>query len=158
MHGDFTRWTFDADDAYRSVLLQQGRVLLDADWNEQAVITAHHDEVRSADLVGRAGGPLPDDEGGGFAVVDAAGERPDGVSWRELYVTPGRYYVDGILCEAAPPNDPDAPGWPLEDQPHLRTIGDGAAADSGLPEPPDADGDGRYALCLDVWSRAVTGE
>ena len=158
MQGDFTRLTFKADEGYRSVLLQQGRVLLDADWNEQAGITAHHDEVRMLDLVGRAGGPAPaPGEGpGGFAVVDAAGQRPDDTSWTDLHLTPGRYYVDGVLCEAAPPDG--APGWPLTDQPHLRTIGSGAGADPGLPEPPAADGDGRYALYLDVWSHHVTAD
>ena len=38
----------------RSVLLQQGRVLLDADCNEQTQITAQHDEMRTLDVVGRA--------------------------------------------------------------------------------------------------------
>ena len=52
MHADLSRWTFDAGQAYRAVLLQQGRVMLDADVNEQAEITAYHDEARAADLVG----------------------------------------------------------------------------------------------------------
>ena len=39
MHGDFSRWTFDRAAGYRAVLLQQGRVLLDADFNEQTAIT-----------------------------------------------------------------------------------------------------------------------
>ena len=60
MHADLSRWTFDPGDAYRAVLLQQGRVLLDADVNEQAEITEYHDEARDgSDLVGpqrRAGG------------------------------------------------------------------------------------------------------
>ena len=70
MHGDFSRRTFDSADGYRSVLLQQGRVLLDADLNEQSEITAHHDEVRTRDIVGRSGGPAPTTaEPGPFAVV-----------------------------------------------------------------------------------------
>ena len=35
MKGDFSRDTFDENKNYSSVLMQQGRVMLDADWNEQ---------------------------------------------------------------------------------------------------------------------------
>src|SRR6185312_8292386 len=38
MNGDFSRVTFEAKNQYSRVLMQQGRVLLDADWNEQAAI------------------------------------------------------------------------------------------------------------------------
>jgi hypothetical protein len=34
--GDFTRFLFDPLKRYVGVLLQQGRVILDADWNELA--------------------------------------------------------------------------------------------------------------------------
>jgi hypothetical protein len=33
--GDFSRDTFDAAKHYTAVLMQQSRVQLDADWNEQ---------------------------------------------------------------------------------------------------------------------------
>lgn len=57
MQGDFSRWTFDPRRDYRSVLMQQGRVLLDADWNEQSELTRYHDEIRARDVIGRAGSP-----------------------------------------------------------------------------------------------------
>ena len=38
MKGDFSRITFDPKKHYSRVLMQQGRVQLDADWNEQAAI------------------------------------------------------------------------------------------------------------------------
>ena len=151
MHGDFSRWTFDPERGYRSVLLQQGRVLLDADWNEQAEITAHHDEVRTRDVVGRTGGPEMSRDGqgaAGFALVDTDGHPPRGVRWDDLRITSGRYYVDGILCEAAPTS---GPGWSLVDQPHLPTIG----GRPGLPEP---EGEGRYAVYLDVRDHLVTSD
>src|SRR4029450_9184239 len=78
MQGDFSRWTFDARDDYRSVLLQQGRVLLDADWNEQTELTRYDDETRTLDMVGRAGGPIG---GAGFGIVDTDGNAPTGVAW-----------------------------------------------------------------------------
>ena len=44
MNGDITRDTFDALKHFSSVLMQQGRVQLDADWNEQVAI--HHHFLR----------------------------------------------------------------------------------------------------------------
>jgi hypothetical protein len=35
MKGDFSRFTFKKEKHYSSVRMQQGRVQLDADWNEQ---------------------------------------------------------------------------------------------------------------------------
>ena len=42
MKGDFTRDTFDRTKHYSRVLMQQGRVTLDADWNEQTAILLHY--------------------------------------------------------------------------------------------------------------------
>jgi len=133
MKGDFTSLNFQADNHYSSVRLQQGRVQLDADWNEQIDIAAHRDETTATDVVGREGGPL---HAAGFAVTAQAGN---------LVVGAGRYYVDGILCEneaavtvAAEPavanvfGQPDLPGVPL----------------------PGADG--TYLAYLDVWQRHLT--
>ncbi len=170
MQADISRRTFDPADAYRAVLLQQGRVLLDADFNEQAEITAHHDEVRTRDLVGPTGGPAPDPAATGvaalgpFALVGADGAAPTDptapAAWAELRVTPGRYYVDGVLCESPEPDEPggapDARGWLVVDQPYLAAVAAGGLP--GLPEPEGAaDGD-RYALYLDVWDRHVTAD
>lgn len=88
MKGDFTRETFRPRRHYWGVLRQQGRVDIDADWNEQVRIARHHDVVRSADLVGPSGGPI---DGAGFGLaVDAAGA---------VTIAAGRYYVSGILVE-----------------------------------------------------------
>lgn len=155
MQGDFTRWTFAPQQGYRSVLLQQGRVLLDADWNEQAEITAHHDEVRTRDVVGADGGP---DDGAGFGIIDARGATPSNTPWADLRLTPGRYYVEGVLVEASEPQVSHSRdggeakvGWPLADQPHLRALDGGP----GLAEPQD---DGRYAVLLEAWTHHVTAD
>ncbi len=42
MKGDFSRLTFDPRKNFSSVLMQQGRVQLDADWNEQGAILLHY--------------------------------------------------------------------------------------------------------------------
>ena len=57
MKGDFSRDSFRPGKRYTSVRLQQGRVLLDADWNEQADIQRHLDLVARRDTVGLCGGP-----------------------------------------------------------------------------------------------------
>jgi len=55
MQGDFSRYTFDPKKHYTQVLLQQGRVLTDADWNEQQAITHHHISTNTKDIIGQSG-------------------------------------------------------------------------------------------------------
>ncbi|MFE9040615.1 DUF6519 domain-containing protein [Streptomyces sp. NPDC007818] len=143
MQGDFSRWTFDAGARFRSVLLQQGRALLDADWNEQAQITAHHDEARALDTFGRAGVPIA---GNAFAIVDArTGKPPSESAWEDLRIVPGRMYVDGLLVEA----HGEAQGIPLGAQPDLPAL----AGDAALAEPTV---DQSYAFILGVRTHHVT--
>ena len=47
MKGDFTRDLFDPTKHYSGVLMQQGRVQLDADWNEQGSIQRYRGEVEA---------------------------------------------------------------------------------------------------------------
>jgi hypothetical protein len=90
MKGDFTRQTFDPARHFSSVRLQQGRVQLDADFNEQADLVRHRAETEAADVIGGCGGPL-----GGAAFGIALDPAAPG----DFLLTPGRYYVDGTLCE-----------------------------------------------------------
>lgn len=39
MSGDYSRFTFDPHNDFSGVLMQQGRVQLDADWNELVAIS-----------------------------------------------------------------------------------------------------------------------
>src|ERR1700733_10487477 len=57
MSGDFSRSTFDPRKHYSGVRMQQGRVQLDADWNEQVDIAAEALRARTGDIVGAGGGP-----------------------------------------------------------------------------------------------------
>ena len=52
MRNDATRNTFDAAKNLSRVLMQQGRVQLDADWNEQASILLHYLRALAGDLLG----------------------------------------------------------------------------------------------------------
>ena len=65
MKGQFSRLTARRARRYSSVRLQQGRVHLDADFNEQVDIGAWRDRVTTRDVVGPTGAPV---EGGGFAL------------------------------------------------------------------------------------------
>ena len=60
MKGDLSRQTFDPERHYSSVRMQQGKVQLDADWNEQADIGRRRTEVEAADVIGLCGGPVHD--------------------------------------------------------------------------------------------------
>src|SRR5580658_3674682 len=61
MKGDFSRVTFRQEKQYSRVLMQQGRVQMDADWNEQMAILAHRNEIQMADIVGASGVPAGSD-------------------------------------------------------------------------------------------------
>ncbi|MBC6473555.1 MAG: tail fiber domain-containing protein [Hormoscilla sp. GM102CHS1] len=87
MKGDFTRWTFDASKQYSSVRLQQGRVLLDADWNEQLDIMGYRETTANKKTIGLNGVPNLTS----FAIeIDQEGV---------IQLGKGLCYVDGILCE-----------------------------------------------------------
>jgi hypothetical protein len=134
MKGDFSRSTFDPTKHYSSVRMQQGRVQLDADWNEQVDIVRHHLLVMLQDLVGDAGGHLP-----GFQIqILPSDDDPAADRLPALQIGQGRYYVDGLLCE----NNADLlfssqPAYPFE--------GDGQAAEHGA-----------YLVYLDAWERHIS--
>lgn len=57
MQGDISRSTFRPARHYSRVVMQQGRMQLDADWNEQAAIQDERFATFARDVVGLAGGP-----------------------------------------------------------------------------------------------------
>jgi uncharacterized protein DUF6519 len=130
MKGDFSRVTFRPARHYRSVLLQQGRVTVDADPNEQSDILNHRQDDTAADIIGQAG--RPKDE---FAITIVGGS---------LNIGQGTLYLDGIPCV----NDA---ACPITAQPFLPL--DSAA----LASFPDlAAGAGTYAVYLRAFERLIT--
>ena len=107
MKGDFSRDTFDPRKQYSRVLQQQGRVQLDADWNEQGAILVHYMRALARDLIGPHGGPagrlgfaiLADES----ALPPLPGERlaalRTALGRGEFLIGAGGYYVDGIPVE-----------------------------------------------------------
>jgi len=136
MKGDFTRVTFDAANHFSRVLMQQGRVTIDADPNEQAAILLHYVRTLARDLIGPCGGPV---DALGFGLTIDSSARP-----ATLTIGSGRYYVDGILCEnEAPCSYAGQPDFiPAEDDPLLLQLDDPTAQ--------------AFWLYLDVWERHVT--
>ena len=95
MAGDYTRFTHDPRRRFSGVLMQQGRVQLDADWNEAVEIVQRSVRTLALDTFGRVGLPLlttPD----AFRIGFVPGPPPD------LSIEPGRLYVDGLLAELFP--------------------------------------------------------
>src|SRR5688572_6185372 len=90
MYGDFSRDSFDRTKHFRRVLIQQGRVLLDSDFNEQAAILLHYTEELTKALIGPFAAVA---DGFDVTTVDLI-KRPPKVT-----LANGCYFVDGLLCE-----------------------------------------------------------
>src|SRR5262249_50723453 len=97
--GDFTRDTFDPTKRYSRVLMQQGRVLLDEDWNEQTSILLHYLRTLATDLIGPHWGPkkIEGADNNGFLIGKPVQSETE--IYPDFSIQPGRYYVDGVLCE-----------------------------------------------------------
>jgi hypothetical protein len=89
MRGDFSRETFAVEKHFAGLLIQQGRVPIDADPNEQLAIQRHRDYTEAEDVIGPCGAPKHD---AGFLVQPT----PDG---QDLVISAGRFYVHGRMCE-----------------------------------------------------------
>lgn len=136
MKGDFSRLTFDPAKQYSRVLIQQGRVQLDADWNEQADIFQHALRTLAADLIGPFGAPANPDGTAGTGFMLARRRAANGTLIPgDFSILPGRYYVDGIACE-------NPQEWNYNDN-------------IGHPPPGKLEANQRYFLYLDVWERHV---
>jgi hypothetical protein len=97
MKADLSRVTFDPAKRFSGVMYQQGRVVLDADLNEQHAIESHAVRAEAADVIGLTG--VPKTEAGGFA-VDVTDDLAN------LTIEPGRMYAGGVLCELTPAEVP----------------------------------------------------
>ncbi len=148
--GDFTRDTFDPMRNFSRVLMQQGRVQLDADWNEQVSILLHSMRHLGRDLMGPHGAPYPDDAPTGtlrqqldniknrlehFKIIPSASTD----NKADFSISPGRYYVNGICCETEKGKEVtfrNQPGCPFTED--------------------DKELSGEYLVYLDVWERHLS--
>ncbi len=93
MYGDFSRQTFDPRKHYTGVWMQQGRVQLDADWNEAQAIHQYRFETEARDVIGPSGAPIHESDTDFKITV----QHDDNGQF--LQIGQGRYYVNGLLCE-----------------------------------------------------------
>lgn len=115
MKGDFSRDSFDPGRHFARVLLLQGCVLSDAEFNEQAAIQQHLLRSFVVDLVGRRWRV-----GDGFAIGGATAD--------DFTIGAGRCYLGGLPFEnAAACRYRTQPAGPAP-------AGDAALPDGGLPD------------------------
>jgi hypothetical protein len=159
MSVDCSRFPFQPWKDYLGVIMQQGRVQLDADWNEWVAELGRRLQAGTMDVLGPAEAGravVPSTTPGGFEITAQPGDLDIGV---------GRVYVDGLLVE-----NHGAPAivW----DPRLAEL-TGTAAVSFFAQPflpfneseedgaaevfnrPTLEG-GPHLVYLDVWQREVT--
>lgn len=157
MSFDNSRFPFNPWNDFSGVVMQQGRVQLDSDWNEWLAELSRRIQAGTLDTFGSAVYPATTP----YAFLITASS-PGGAN--SLTIGPGRMYVDGLLAENH--GDAKSAQW----DPALAEM-------SGSPQPPPATetgaidyanqpympagttlpaGNGPFLAYLDVWIRPVT--
>src|SRR6516225_6142171 len=104
MSFDISRLSFDPWKDFLGVVMQQGRVQLDSDWNEWLAELARRIQAGMLDTVGRSA--VPSTTPNAFRIQpyqDSSGSN-------QLRIGAGRMYVDGLLVENHGPAS--AAGYP----------------------------------------------
>ncbi len=171
MNGDISRNTFNSLNRYTSVILQQGRVQMDADGNEQSAILLHYLRSLAADLIGQHGGPddLFDDPANrtgmlarncGFGII---GSKKTGNSPAAFFPSGEMLTSERDLLTATPNNQvpllitgghyyvdgllcESENSWRYSQQPYLERANDEELKKLS----------GVFLLYLDVWERLIT--
>ncbi len=110
MTGNITRHTFDPANNYTSVRMQQGRLQLDADWNEQVDIQNYLRQVQVVDMIGAGSGAskvdpvlgVPSTASFELRVIQAIPNGDEQPQATDIAILPGHFYTRGVLCELAP--------------------------------------------------------
>lgn len=137
MKADLTRDTFDPAKHFTRVLMQQGRVQLDADWNEQSSIVLHYLRTLATDLIGPHGGP------GDSFLIGEQKDKDGKIIQYDFSIHRGHYYIGGVLCDNGSVSNKDAldyakQPWKVD----LKPKNSGQAID--------------YLVYLDAWERLIT--
>jgi hypothetical protein len=142
MSFDLSRIRFDAHRDFLGVVMQQGRVQLDADWNEWVAQVARRIQAGALDTF--AGNVVPRITPDGFRIEADGGA---------LRIGAGRIYVDGLLAE----NHGAAPDtW----EPRLAELSGSLplnySAQPYYPNPPALPDGGPHLVYVDVWQRELS--
>lgn len=157
MSFDKSRFTFNPRNDYYGVVMQQGRVQLDSDWNEWLAELSRRIQAGTLDILGSAVYPATTPYAFLIKASSVGGTNV-------LTIGPGRMYVDGLLTENH--GDPTAAQWDpalaeMSDTPQPPPATETGAIDYtqqpympvGTKLPP---GNGPFLAYLDVWIRPVT--
>ncbi len=96
MRGDFSTWNKDGSRNFRGTLHQQGRVLIDRDWNAQTEINIEWQQTAGRDAFGAGVAAVPAELPQGFKVTGAKIVGSDVL----VAVSKGRVWADGLLVES----------------------------------------------------------
>jgi len=150
MQGDFSQWYHDEKDNFNGVLHQQGRVLLDRDWNAAARIRNAWQDQAARDAIGPGVAAIPAQAPHSFEITSAsvvtAGTPPE----KQVMVTfhPGRGWIDGHLVYIA-----DDGNDPLD---RIALYLDPPLQDARITPAGITTGD-RDAVILEVWREVLHG-
>ncbi len=153
MSGDYSRHRFDPRNNYTGVKMQQGRVQLDADWNEWTDAIDRHTRAETVDTFGIYNTPGID------TVAVVSPQTPNAflieVSSGSFTIGRGRMYVDGLLAE----NFGDMQGPQVFDPVLAELHGQNPityAKQPYHPAPAGLPSAGPHLAYLEVWQREVT--
>ena len=158
MNFDNSRCTFNELNDYFGVIIEQGRVQVDADWNEWVAELRRRIQAGTLDTLGHA--VYPSTTPNAFQISASAGPK--------IMIGPGRMYVDGLLVEnhgdssaavwdpalEEMSNTPEPPSSPPAPAPARGAID--YTLQPYFPNAPQLNGDGPFIAFLDVWTRPVT--
>lgn len=146
MKGDFSNWRDERRQNFNGVLHQQGRVMLDADWNAQTAITNDWQDTAARDVIGPGVAAVPSDQPLGFKVTSASVV----TGQVQLTVTPGRVWADGLLTELFNRPDPDVTGNVIRNATYLTPPVQTPGATTATLGPGIRD-----AVVLEVWREEI---
>jgi hypothetical protein len=152
---DSSRFTFDPRNDFDGVVMEQGRPLLDSDWNEWLEELRRRNQAQILDIIGPAGYPASTPHA--FEIIVPA--NPAGKNTFSIGV--GRMYVDGLLAENHGSTDRKVVVW---DHSLSEELGANTAPIDYLQQPYQPyltnanlpQGQGPYVVYLDVWRREIT--
>jgi hypothetical protein len=168
MSFDSSRFTFNSWNDFFGVVMQQGRVQVDADWNEWIAELNRRIQAGTLDTFGRA--VVPQTTPDGFKITFGTDTAGNAV----VLIGPGRMYVDGLLAENHGLPAPSDGGWTPGNVNPAGPLPSGLGFDTALaelvgqnpvpvnqqPYLPTAASfpttGGPYLVYLDVWQRDVT--
>ncbi len=144
MKGDFSRWDTINEPNLNGVLHQQGRVLLDRDWNDQTQITLDWQKLAAKQIIGADVAAISAEEPHALKVTHA---KVDGDEVK-LEIHPGQAWVNGLAVIL--PNDSTVIRTATYLDPPLQ---DPSGKVSDLEEQKGV----RDAVVLEVWQEALNG-